>query len=96
LANPNKQARVRHAQPEALQENVRFQVDILEVAIMENKKFLSQANELGPNCGKAIRTETGRKNLGVYLSEDAGIGDMFILGTSVVSMILVILLWWLA
>ena len=38
---------------------------------MENKKFLSQANELGPNCGKAIRTETERKNLGVYLSQDA-------------------------
>lgn len=34
---------------------------------MENKKFLSQANELGPNCGKAIRTETERKNLGVHL-----------------------------
>jgi hypothetical protein len=37
---------------------------------MENKKFLSQANELGPNHGKAIRTETERRNLGVYLSQD--------------------------
>lgn len=35
---------------------------------MENKKFLSQANELGPNYGRAIRTETERKNLGVYLN----------------------------
>jgi hypothetical protein len=39
---------------------------------MENKKFLSQANELGPNCGKAIRTETERRNLGVYLTEEDG------------------------
>ena len=38
---------------------------------MENKKFLSQANELGPNCGKAIRTETERRNLGVYIQSDA-------------------------
>ncbi len=38
---------------------------------MENKKFLSQANELGPNCGKAIRTETERRNLGVYVQGDA-------------------------
>ena len=37
---------------------------------MENKKFLSQANELGPNHGKAIRTETERRNLGVYLERD--------------------------
>jgi hypothetical protein len=37
---------------------------------MENKKFLSQANELGPNCGKAIRTETERRNLGVYLTDE--------------------------
>ena len=39
---------------------------------MENKKFLSQANELGPNYGKAIRTETERRNLGVYLTEADG------------------------
>jgi hypothetical protein len=37
---------------------------------MENKMFLGQANELGPNHGKAIRTETERRNLGVYLPSD--------------------------
>ena len=38
---------------------------------MENKKFLSQSNEDGPNYGRAIRTEAERKHLGVYLENDS-------------------------
>ena len=62
---------------------------------MENKKFLSQANELGPNHGKAIRTETERRNLGVCLSPDADINVMFWVGTLVATVLLVCLLVWL-
>ena len=62
---------------------------------MENKKFLGQTNELGPNHGKAIRTETERRNLGVYLSPDADISVMFWVGTLVATVLLVCLLVWL-
>jgi hypothetical protein len=67
---------------------------------MENKKFLGQANELGPNHGKAIRTETERKNLGVC-SLDVDINPLFVLnamfflGMGGASILLGCLLWWL-
>jgi hypothetical protein len=60
---------------------------------MENKKFLSQANELGPNHGKAIRTETERKNLGIYrVRSNADINRVFWISTSVVTALWICLL----
>ena len=56
---------------------------------MENKKFLSQANELGPNCGKALRTETERRNLGVHLStRDRDARELVLLITLLIVLVL--------
>ena len=63
---------------------------------MENKKFLSQANELGPNCGKAIRTETERRNLGVYWPQEDPPRDGWIAVLLIVSVIFLAVLTWLA